>query len=166
MEVDGPGDTGAEADALVTTRRALALIVRTADCAPIALAAAEGVVAVAHGGWRGLLAGVLDETAAAMRARGATRIEAALGPCIHPCCYEFGPELDDIAAVFGDGVRGRDSTGGPSLDLPATVRAAAARAGVELVYESDTCTACDVAGFWSHRASGDVERQGVLAWLN
>ena len=167
LEVDQAGDTGAEADALLTTRKRLALIVRTADCAPIALAAAEGVVAVAHGGWHGLLRGVFEATAASMRSLGATEIQAGLGPCIHPCCYEFGKgDLDAVAAVLGETVRAEDSNGRPALDLPAAVRAAGERAGVDLIFESSLCTGCEAERFWSHRVRRDTERQGVLAWLN
>ena len=142
-------------------------MVRTADCAPIALAAPEGIVAVAHGGWRGLLDGVLQEVGDAMRRSGASRIHAAVGPCIHPCCYEFGvAELDQIALELGPEVRSQASSGRPALDLPAAVRAASARAEIELIHESPACTGCEAARFWSHRVRGDAERQGVLAWLN
>ena len=165
--VSGLSDSGQEADALVAARNGMALLVRTADCAPIALASAEGVVAVAHGGWRGLLDGVVAEAASAMRRLGATRIHGGVGPCIHPCCYSFGPEdLDTIASEFGEAVRGEDSNGQPALDLPATVRAAAERADVELVFDSESCTGCESERFWSHRVRGEVERQGVLAWVN
>lgn len=165
--VRGLEDSGQQADALVTVRDDLALMVRTADCAPIALASPEGVVAVAHGGWRGLLTGVVEATAQAMRDLGARQIHAGLGPCIRPCCYEFGlPELDRVAAVFGEGVRATATGGGPALDLPALVAAAVDRAGAELVFASDECTGCQAGRFWSHRARGELERQGVLAWLN
>lgn len=160
-------DSGREADALVTVRDDLALTVRTADCAPIAMASPEGVVAVAHGGWRGLVAGVVEATAAAMRELGARQIQAGLGPCIQPCCYEFGaPELADVVETLGAVVRSEDSAGKTALDLRAAVRVATERAGVELVFQSPSCTGCDADEFWSHRRRGDTDRQGVLAWLN
>ena len=160
-------DSGQEGDALATARDGLALLIRTADCAPLAFASAEGVVGVVHGGWRGLAAGVLAEAASTMRGMGATQIHGGLGPCIHPCCYSFGAEdLDTVAAVFGETVRGEDSNGHPALDLPAAVRAAAERADVELIFESGSCTGCESERFWSHRVRREVERQGVLAWLN
>lgn len=82
------------ADALVTTTPGLVVSVLTADCAPVLLADREaGVVAAAHAGWRGALAGVLDETVQLMRAQGAVRIAAAIGPCIHQPSYEVGPEF-------------------------------------------------------------------------
>ena len=89
-----------------------ALAVLTADCAPVALASPEGVFGVAHAGWRGLVAGVLERTVDAMRALGATEIGAVLGPCIRAECYEFGPaDLDRVAARLGDGVRATTAVG-------------------------------------------------------
>ncbi len=166
-----PGEgRGEEADALVSDHPGAALAVLSADCAPVALASPEGVVGAAHAGWAGLTLGVLEATVEAMRSRGAERVEAALGPCIHPECYPFGPaELDRVAARLGDTVRGVDRTGAPALDLPAAVRAALARAGVHLVHDEGTCTACALDGhgrprYFSHRARGEPQRQAMVVW--
>ena len=59
---------GTEADALVTAAPGVALAVHTADCAPVALVSPEGVLGVAHAGWKGLEAGVIPAVAAAMPA--------------------------------------------------------------------------------------------------
>ena len=104
---------------------------QTADCAPVGLIGLGGVVGVAHAGWRGLVAGVLEATVAAMREAGAGRIVAVVGPCIHAGCYDFGADdLAEVAAALGDDVRAVSSTGGPALDLPAGVVADLGRAGV------------------------------------
>lgn len=165
--VDTPGaHAGVEADAAVTAQRGAVLAILTADCAPVALSSAEGVIGAAHAGWRGLVADVIGRTASAMRALGATRIEAALGPCIHPGCYEFG--ADDLAAVaeaLGDSVRGLTSDGAAALDVPAAVAAACGQADVDLVWASEVCTACDAHGSYSHRARRDEERQALAIWL-
>ncbi len=87
-----------KADALVCDRLGLAVGVLTADCAPVLFAdAAAGVCAAAHAGWRGALAGVLENTVETMADRGARpdRIQAALGPCIRQASYEVGAELRD-----------------------------------------------------------------------
>lgn len=155
---------GVDADALVTTDPRVAVAVRTADCAPIALAA-DGVVGVAHGGWRGLMAGVVGETVTAMRRAGAGGIVAALGPCIHPECYEFSEsDLVRIEERFGAQVRGVTSRGTAALDVPAVVRAALSAEGVELIHDEGICTACS-STHWSHRSRGDSERQATVAWL-
>lgn len=91
-----PGTSLIAADALVTDRAAIALGIITADCVPVLFSDPEGrVVGAAHAGWRGALAGVVESTAAAMRRLGATRIDAAVGPCIHQQSYEVGPDLRD-----------------------------------------------------------------------
>lgn len=146
------------------------LCILTADCAPISFTSPEGVRGVAHAGWKGLAEGVVAATVRAMRAKGATAVEAALGPCIHPSCYEFSPaDLDEVARRLGDHVRATTPTGRPALDLPGAVRAAIADAGAVLVEDAGSCTACDVdAGgrprWFSHRARREEERQALVQW--
>ena len=163
VRVTDPG-AGTRADAAVTDRPGCALAVLTADCAPVALASPEGVIGVAHAGWRGVAAGVVEATVAEMRALGATEVSAAVGPCIHPGCYEFGAaELDEVAARLGDVVRATTSDGRPALDLPAAVRQALAGAGVVDVTEAGTCTACST-GHFSWRAGKEQQRQAAVVW--
>lgn len=152
-----------EADGLVTSEAMVAVAVRTADCAPIVFAGGE-VIGVAHGGWRGLMSGVVRETVSAMRAAGAERIEAALGPCIHTECYEFtGDELEQLVERFGPGVRGSTTAGSAALDVPAAVRVALAEEDVDLIHDAAVCTACS-RSHWSHRARGDTQRQATVIW--
>jgi YfiH family protein len=162
--VTEPGEhAGEEADAAVTAVRGAVLAVQVADCAPVALVG-DGLVGVAHAGWRGLAEGVLPATVVAMRALGAGTITATLGPCIRPGCYEFGAaDLDAVAARLGDHVRATTASGAPALDVPAAVRASLASVGVTDVVDLGTCTACS-SDHWSHRARADVERQAVVAW--
>ncbi len=163
--VRGPGHSGgAQGDALVSDQPGACLAVFTADCAPIALASPEGVVGAVHAGWRGLMAGVVGSAAGAMRALGASRIEAALGPCIHAECYEFSPgDLGPVAARLGPTVRASTATGRPALDLPEAVRASLREADVELVACEDICTACSAAHF-SYRARGERQRMALVVW--
>lgn len=84
-------DARPHADALVTDRPGLLLGILTADCVPVLLADVRaGVVAAAHAGWKGALAGITDNSIAAMEALGADRdhIVAAIGPCIARASYE------------------------------------------------------------------------------
>lgn len=163
--VRAPGEhAGARADAAVTTVPGCTLAVQVADCAPVALVA-DGVVGVAHAGWRGIVAGVLPATVRAMRTLGAGPIRATIGPCIRAGCYEFGTaDLDVVAGVLGDEVRGTTTAGQPALDVPAAVRAALAGAGVGDVADTGICTACS-QDHWSFRARGDAARQAVVAWM-
>jgi polyphenol oxidase len=163
--VDRPGAGGGEAaDGSVTALDGVALGILTADCAPVALSSPEGVIGVAHAGWRGLQAGVVEATVAAMRRLGASDVEAVLGPCIHPCCYEFGAE--DLAALseqFGAAVESVDREGRAALDVPAAVEVALARVGVPLVGQVSVCTGCSGRHF-SWRARRDPQRQATVVW--
>jgi YfiH family protein len=154
---------GVAADAAVTTVEGAPLSVQTADCAAVLLWAHEAV-GVAHAGWRGLMAGVVEATAAAMTELGHPPGGAVLGPCIRPRCYEFGAaELDMLTRRYGTEVAGTTAWGTPALDLAAAVDAACSSFGVELV-DDGTCTACS-PHHWSHRAGGDRGRQALVAWL-
>jgi YfiH family protein len=163
--VTRPGEhAGAEADAAVTDVPGCALAIRTADCAPVILAG-QRAVAVLHLGWRGLVADLVARTMEQLAALDPGPYTADLGPCIHAGCYEFvGPELDQVAARFGDGVRSRTSAGRPALDLPATVGLALAEAGVSTVIDHDICTACS-PDYFSHRARQDAGRFATVAWI-
>ena len=134
-----PDDQRPRADAIVTATPGLILGIVTADCAPVLLADLEaGVIAAAHAGWRGAVAGVTDQAIAAMLSLGARaeRIVAAIGPCIARACYEvdraFAEQLltDDPGndRFLSDGPRGQ-----PHFDLEAYVAARLAAAGVQRV---------------------------------
>jgi YfiH family protein len=146
----------AEADGQATALPGVAPLVLTADCLPIALVAPEAV-AMLHGGWRGLAAGVVEEGVRAVRELGATgSIAAAIGPGAGPCCYEAGPEVHD---ALGTSV-------GRNVDLKLAARRRLEAAGVAQVHDIGLCTMC--AGeelFFSHRRDGGVTgRQAGMAW--
>lgn len=154
-----PGEfDGAIGDAAVTRVRGAVLSVWVGDCAPVLMAGAgasgEGVIAVAHAGWRGALDGVLQAT---VHAAEATDLAAVLGPCIHGCCNEFGADLlAQFVDRFGPEVAARTSWGTPSLHLPAVVAAALAEVGVP-VRDIGACTRCHPERWFSHRR-GQSER--------
>jgi YfiH family protein len=151
VEAD-PG-TMVEADGQATARRGVAAVALTADCLPIALVAPEGV-AMLHAGWRGLAGGVVGNGVDALRALGAERIAAAIGPGAGPCCYEVG---DEVHAAFG--------TSGRTVDLKAIARERLTEAGVEAVHDCGLCTMHDPERFFSHRRDGGVTgRQAGVAW--
>lgn len=166
VQVDRPGaHAGVEADAAVTTTSGCVLAVHTADCAPIAVVADDGGLAVIHAGWRGLMAGVVEHAVGVLDALVGGGRAAVLGPCIHPECYEFSEF--DLAAVehrFGPAVRAETADGRPALDVPAASAVALGLAGVPLAGSSPGCTACG-SGWYSHRARGDSGRQALVAWI-
>lgn len=153
-----------EADAAVTTRVGLPLVSCTADCAPIVMVA-DDVLGVVHAGWKGLVAGVVQQCVATMRTHTDAAIHAVLGPCIHPAAYAFGAvDLERIASSLGDDVVGSTATGDPALDLPTAVRAACALAGVDTFEDVAVCTAASPDHF-SHRRDGVTGRQALVAVL-
>jgi polyphenol oxidase len=161
VTVDAPPAAPPIADAAVTTRAGLPLVVLTADCAPVALVAPDAI-AVAHAGWPGLEQGVLGAAVAALRACSDGPIHAVLGPCVHPARYEFGADLlERLVERLGPEVAARTETGAPALDIPAAVRSALARAGVDDLDEVDVCTAASPDHF-SHRRDGVTGRQALV----
>ena len=165
-ESDVDSACGARADALVTSRNDVAVAVHSADCATVARWSDVGVIGVAHAGWRGLHAGVIESTVAAMRRSGATSVGAFAGPSICPSCYEFvGADLVSMVDRFGPAVASVSARGTESLDTRAAVDLALASCEVELVGRDERCTACAAAELWSHRARADRGRQAFVAWL-
>lgn len=156
--VTSPGEHDfAVGDALVTRLSGVVLGAWVGDCAPVVLISDGGTIAAAHAGWKGALDGVLPATLAAMGGDPSS-VHAYLGPCIHPCCYEFG--ADDLARFvdrFGPTVVGRTTWGTAALDLPRVVQLSLAEAGV-VVTDIGGCTGCDERWF-SHRRRGEAGRQ-------
>jgi YfiH family protein len=163
--VTTPGEhAGVAADAALTDQPGCTLAVRTADCAPLVLEGRRSV-AVLHLGWRGLVAGLVARTTDAMRALGDEPVAAHLGPCIRPGCYEFaGPERQAVTDRFGAAVAATTASGRPAVDLPAAVAVALVEQGVGELDDVGECTACG-AGWYSHRARGETERQVAIAWI-
>lgn len=165
-----PGPEAPRADAVITRKEGLAVAVSTADCAPILFAAPKArVVAAAHAGWRGALAGIIEATVEAMEQLGAEReaISAAIGPTISQTAYEVGAEFRDkfVAAdatydrFFVTGPGGR-----PHFDLSGFVRDRLQAAGIAATHDLALCTYADEARFFSyrratHREEPDYGRQ-------
>jgi copper oxidase (laccase) domain-containing protein len=160
--VDEPGDAaGQDADAAMTRASGAVLAVHTADCGPIALVG-EDAVAVAHAGWKGLEAGVVEATVEQL----GTPFRAHVGPLIGAECYEFG--ADDLARLvdrLGPHVEGRTADDRPALDLGAAIVHELERLGAVDITTSRDCTSCQGDRLFSHRARQDGGRQAVLAWI-
>jgi YfiH family protein len=148
------------ADALVTATRGLAVGVLTADCAPILLADPQaGVVAAAHAGWRGALAGIAEAAIAAMEGLGAARarIRAAVGPCIGASAYEVGPELE-AAFLAQDAGNARFfvrpvADARAHLDLAGYVTGRLQLAGVAVAVAANVCSYGAPDAYFSYRRS-------------
>jgi hypothetical protein len=165
-EIAGSGGepVAIDADGHATALTGVGVMVLTADCLPVALGAETdgggAVVAMAHAGWRGLAAGVLQESVRALRELGATGpMEAIVGPGAGVCCYEVGEEVHSALGTGGERRRERN------IELRAIAEDRLIAAGVARVTHADVCTICDER-FFSHRRESDVAgRQGGIAWV-
>lgn len=158
-----------EADAAWTDRPGIVCAVLTADCMPVVLADEAGTaVAVAHAGWRGLAAGVLEATLAALPV-APERCIAWLGPAIGPRRFEVGPEVRErlLAADAGADSALRRGEGDRWLaDLYTLARRRLRAAGVARIDGGGHCTFSEPARFFSHRRDGQATgRMATLAWL-
>lgn len=155
-----------EADALVDFQANTVPVVLTADCVPVVFAAAgpvEGglMSAVAHAGRRGLLAGILTNTAQRLVAAGARRLEAWVGPSICADCYEVPADMAAEAESLRPGISARTSWGTASLDLSGAAEHELRALGV-LTHRDRACTLTDEA-YFSYRGGDLTQRNGSLA---
>ena len=170
-EPRGDAATGEpRADAAVTSTPGVVLAVLTADCLPVVLAARDGSeVAVAHAGWRGLQAGVLEATLAAMRTPVDT-VQAWLGPAAGPLAYEVGAEVRgaflDSDGATADGALRATRPGHWLCDLYALARMRLAASGVADMAGGERCTISEPGAFFSHRRDGRSGRMATLAWTD
>jgi polyphenol oxidase len=176
LTADTPDSPSEPADAAWTTERGIACNVGAADCLPVLFATADGAaVAAAHAGWRGLAAGVLEATVAALsHGAGAApqTLQVWLGPCIGPRQFEVGA---DVLAAFGQAL----ATPDPALfqprprpdgaarwlaNLPALARLRLQAAGVQRISGGDTCTVEDASRFFSFRRDRITGRMAAAVW--
>ena len=157
---------GGCADASYSTTPGQVCAVMTADCLPVLLCRADGgAVAAVHAGWRGLLAGVIEQT---VMAAGGGEWLAWLGPAIGPQAFEVGQEVFDAflaedAASASAFVPGR--AGHYMADIYVLARRRLARVGVDRVYGGQYCTYSEPERFYSYRRDGVTGRMASLIWL-
>jgi len=167
LERSGQGHP--RADAAWTDVRGSVCAVLTADCLPVAIADRAGTcVAIAHAGWRGLAAGVLEATVAALPASPA-RLQAWLGPAIGPAAFVVG---DDVRTAFvecepSDALAFRSRGDGQwHANLFLLARRRLHRLRLARVTGVPRCTWSEPARFFSHRRDGArTGRMATLAWL-
>lgn len=158
--VDGPWKDGAaQVDGLVTNTPGVAIGVLAADCMPFLFADPKaGVIGAAHAGWRGALAGVLENTVAKMTELGALpeNIRACVGPCLRQPNFEVGMDLvDQFLSVYGCANRFfKPGASGEKrqLDLVAFGRWRLLECGVTQADDIGLCTLDAPNRFFSYRS--------------
>ncbi len=158
------GRSTLKADGLMTGVPNLVLGIQAADCVPVlAVDLRLRVVAAFHAGWRGTVAGIVEQGIAEMRAEfgsAAEDLSAAIGPAIGVCCYAVGEEVEtrfyESFSYAADLLERRGEN--LHLDLAEANRRQllAAGLGTERVFVMRKCTSCVWLGsrrrFFSHRA--------------
>ena len=159
--------TEPQADASVARQAGTVCAVVVADCMPVLLAAADAsAVGIAHAGWRGLCAGVLE--AAVKQFGAADELLAWLGPAIGPRVYEVG---DEVRTAFVERDPGSASAfvvtrpGHWLLDLYAVAQQRLRACGVTRIYGGGFCTYSDAQRFFSYRRERSAGRMAAAIWL-
>lgn len=161
------GHTGA-ADAAVASLPGRVAAVLTADCLPVLFCDRAGTCwGAAHAGWRGLAAGVLEATIAALPA-GAENLMAWMGPAIGPAAFEVGADVRDAfgarnaeyTRLFTPGAK----PGKYLADIYGLARMQLEAAGIDSVHGGRACTVDESERFYSYRRDGTTGRMATLIW--
>lgn len=156
------------ADGSFSTKENVVCVVQTADCLPVLICDKAGKqVAAVHAGWRGLVAGILDNSIAAMNGP-ASDLLVWLGPAISAKYFEVGPEVRrQFIACFTEA----ESAFTPSInkghfmaDLYALARINLRSLGVTAIYGGDYCSYEDAERFFSYRRNGVTGRMATLIY--
>jgi hypothetical protein len=159
------------ADAAVTRESGVVCAILTADCLPVLFADRAGTtVGIAHAGWRGLAAGVLGATVAALRDLGVEPddVIAWLGPAIGPAAFEVGEDVFSAFCTKDPGAAACFAPHRPGkwhADLYGLARQRLARCGVTRVHGGGYCTFTDSARFFSFRRERGSGRMATAIWL-
>ncbi|MDO5640731.1 MAG: peptidoglycan editing factor PgeF [Neisseria sp.] len=158
-----------DADASVDCSGKAACAVMTADCLPVLLCDRAGtVVAAAHAGWRGLAAGVLQNTVSAMNTPAA-EIMAWFGPAIGPDAFEVGQDVFDAFCLpLPQAAAAFEPIGQHKYlaDIYALARLMLQREGVTEIYGGTHCTVLERDSFFSYRRDGQTGRMLSVIWLD
>ena len=160
-----------QADASFTTQFGVVCAILTADCLPVLFCDTVGtVVGAAHAGWRGLAAGVLENTVAQMRAAGARELIAWLGPAIGPQRFEVGQDVFDAFIArdvkMSSAFQSIEGTPGKYLvDIYQLARATLHSVGIVHIAGGGLCTVSDASRFYSYRRDKVTGRMASLIWL-
>ena len=144
-------------DALATSMRGVALVIRTADCLPIIVwDPVQRVVAAAHAGWRGLAARLPMRLVSFLRQTYQSQPEdlwVGIGPAIRACCYDVGEEFMARFAPFVQQTDGR-----LTCDLVGCAVDHFRSSGVRpaRLLDSGSCTACQSDRWYSVRREGEA----------
>jgi YfiH family protein len=156
------------ADAAISSTPGRVAAVLVADCMPLFVADMKGGrVGIAHAGWRGMAAGVIENVVRNLGTPAAD-VVAWMGPAIGPAAFEVGPEVKEAFERFDPAASTAFTPGAPGkfmADLYALARQRLARAGVREVHGGGLCTYRDASRFFSYRRAPKSGRMGAFIWI-
>ncbi|GMQ88546.1 MAG: peptidoglycan editing factor PgeF [Gammaproteobacteria bacterium] len=155
------------ADASWCRQAGVVCAVLTADCLPLLMCDRRGeTIAAVHAGWRGLAAGIIEQTVRRMQIP-AENLLAWMGPAIGPQAYQVGDEVRDAFVSHQDqaGLAFQSTAEGWKADLYLLARQRLAECGVTAVYGGNHCTFREHENFFSFRRDGRTGRMASLIWL-
>ena len=159
------------ADAAVTREHDVVCAILTADCLPVLFADRAGTaVGIAHAGWRGLAAGVLEETIRALRDLDVSpdHLIAWLGPAIGPASFEVGDDVRDAFCVVDRGAAPCFIAHRPGkwhANLYGLARQRLLHGGVTQITGGGFCTFTESTRFFSYRRERQSGRMAAAVWL-
>ncbi|WP_159990771.1 peptidoglycan editing factor PgeF [Pelistega ratti] len=159
-----------QVDAAVTTQKDTVLAIMTADCLPVVIADLQGeVIGAAHAGWRGLQAGVLENTVQMMLTKKPNiTLRAWIGPAISQSVFEVGQEVFDAftknnadLAVYFKALPNADKY---LADLTGIAAYKLQKKGVQQIEQSGECTYLNAERYFSYRRENPTGRMVTLVW--
>ncbi|WP_145509349.1 purine nucleoside phosphorylase YfiH [Yersinia alsatica] len=167
LHLDGSAISDVQADAVYSRVAGQVCAVMTADCLPVLFCSLAGdEVAAAHAGWRGLCAGVLEQTMAQFNAAPSSII-AWLGPAIGPQQFEVGEEVKQAFIDIDTQAAAAFIPAGTQYlaDIYLLARQRLQAVGIHAIYGGDHCTVTEKQQFFSYRRDGITGRMASLVWL-
>jgi len=156
------------ADAAFTQQSETPCVVMTADCLPVLFCDELGTaVAAAHAGWRGLAAGVLEQTLKCFD--DPSKVMAWMGPAIGPEHFEVGGEVRETFVQQHPQAESAFVESRPGhwmADIFQLARQRLLAAGVSQIYGGGICTYADADHFYSFRRESVTGRMASLIWLS
>lgn len=146
-------------DGLITDKKRVVLVVRTADCLPAVFVDKKNdLVGISHQGWAGTLKGLIQKMIKKMIKMGSRKkdIFIALGPSIGGCCYHidknryslFLKEFNRYSDKIFNFYRGKPYLNLPFLNYLLLVEIGIPKENIDFF---PFCTQCDKNHFFSFR---------------
>ena len=160
---------GDKADAIFSNQINHVCPIMTADCLPILLCDQHGQqVAAIHAGWRGLAAGIIEQTLTNFNCPG-SQIMAWCGPAIGSQQFKVGLDVVDCFTQHSQQTMEKAFEQVDSIHYLADIFLLAKQRlisqGVSAIFGGEHCTVSDPTHFFSYRRDGATGRMASMIWI-